>query len=346
MLKSYTYLESDHSKLHEFILSFFNRIENETGDFDISFFDPEFQAIVTRHRKILKECCENLYNTMNTWDQPKKSEFCRQIRESNNIEGICNGSPDPLKLNDIPEDIRSLTKDLFIKLYEQVLDGPAFTSQYATLREHFDAFRELNNDITVCPICGITELKTRFDKSRDQYDHYLPKSIYPLSSVNFKNLVPICTECNSFNAKGDKDTIVVSTGKLFFLYDAEHEGINIAFEIESDDTEIDNIEWSVQFSSPDPREDEIQSWRNIYEIDSRYLGLVKGRIQKWYKAYWEYMNDGDLSHLSEEDRKLTYQKYMEKDEENHLNYIKKPALETFLSGSVFAQAEAEARQYS
>lgn len=346
MLKNYKYLESDHSKLHEFILLFFRRIENETGDFDISFFDPDFQTIVNRHPKIIKQRCQDIYDIMKTWEQTKRSQFCQQIRESNNIESICCGNPNPLKVNDIPKDIRVLIKELFIKLYEQVLDGPAFTSQYATLREHFNAFKKLNSDITVCPICGISELKTQFDKKRDQYDHYLPMSIYPLSSVNFKNLVPICKDCNSFDYKGDKDIIAVSTGKLFFLYDPDHEGIDIEFVINRDDIEIDNIEWGLNFTNPDGKDDEIQSWRNIYDIDDRYIGHVKGRIAKWYKAYMEFMNYGGSSSGSDDERRQIYFDTLTIEEENGLSYIRKPAFEAFMTGSVCAQAEREAKEYS
>lgn len=40
-----------------------------------------------------------------------------------------------------------------------------------------------------CPLCGIRNVKT--------LDHYLPKSRYPLLSVNPENLVPACSECNT-----------------------------------------------------------------------------------------------------------------------------------------------------
>ncbi len=45
-----------------------------------------------------------------------------------------------------------------------------------------------------CPVCGIGEIS--------QLDHYLPKSDYPLLSVTPANLVPVCSSCNGFEAKG------------------------------------------------------------------------------------------------------------------------------------------------
>lgn len=40
-----------------------------------------------------------------------------------------------------------------------------------------------------CSICGIRKVKT--------LDHYLPKSRYPMHSVNPRNLVPACSDCNT-----------------------------------------------------------------------------------------------------------------------------------------------------
>lgn len=40
----------------------------------------------------------------------------------------------------------------------------------------------------ICPLCGINGVAT--------LDHYLPKSRYPMHSVNPKNLIPACENCN------------------------------------------------------------------------------------------------------------------------------------------------------
>ncbi len=344
MLRPYKYLQSDHSKLHEFIVAFFNRIENETGAFDMAFFNPDFQSIVNRHPTIIKRRCRDILAVLKTWPATDRSSFCEAIRTSNDIKAICEGTVRPLKTDQIPAAIRDLVKKLFIDLYEQVLDGNAFTSKYKTLRDHFIEFHKLNSECTVCPICGIHELKTQFDMGRDQYDHYLPKSLYPLSSVNFENLVPLCTECNSPSCKGANDPIAATVRRLFYPYDENHKGIDISFQIVADNIRIDDIEWAVDFTSPDGRHEEIQAWRTIYKIDDRYKGFVKGRIKQWYKAYWEYTHQGNI--LMTVLKRQDYMRFLQADKDNHLNYLRKPALEAYLDGSVLAQAEREARQYS
>jgi hypothetical protein len=283
---------------------------------------------------------------MKAWPAAEKASFCEAIRQSNDIEGICKGVVTPLKTDQIPADIRSLIKKLFVDLYEQVLDGKAFTAKYKGLKDHFDRFRKLNSDITVCPICGISELKTQFDKNRDPYDHYLPKADYPLSSVNFENLVPICDGCNSPGCKGTTDPIASSTGKLFYPYDENQKRIEIKFQILSDNIEVDNIEWGVDFVSPDGKQDEIQSWRTIYKIDDRHKAFVKGRIAKWYKVYWDHIHQGRSGTTTEQQKHDDYMRFLQGDEDSFLDYLRRPALEAYLTGSVLSQAEIEARLYS
>ncbi len=348
MLKNYKYVDYVHCRLHEFIIAFFKRIEFETKPFDISFFESDFQEIVNRHRTILKNRFKQIYEKIQLWTQTQRSQFITQIVESNDIENICNGAFTPLNVSQIHPDIRVLVKDLFDDLYNQVLDGKPFKKEFNTnLRKHFEEFRDQNKEITLCPICGIGELKTKFDKTRDQYDHYLPISIYPLSSVNFKNLVPICKECNSLDVKAHKDIInLVSNGKLFYIYDTSHKGISINLKIAKDDSKIENIQWQINFSNPDGKIDEIKSWQVIYDIDNRYIGFITGRIEGWYKSYWQYKNSSILNFMNDSQKDISYFTSLEIDNENFLNFLRLPSLNTFITGSILLKAEIEMKNYS
>jgi len=348
MIRSYKYLPSIHSRLNELVIEFFDRIQFETGPFQEQFFGYSLGYLANRHPQILKQRCIAIYSELKTWSFRERAKLFYLIRESNQIEKICCGSYEPRKLDRHATGIYKELRDLFIDLYNQVLDGDAFRELFSTnLREHFSEFRKLNSDVTICPLCGIGELKMDADKIRDQYDHYFPKSTYPLSSVNFKNLVPICRECNSTDIKGDTDIIAVSSNdKLFFLFDTNHKGIQIEFQISADHVDIENIHWEIVFTNPDNKIDEIESWRTIYHIEIRYIGYIKGRIEKWFRHYWEFVNDQDMVHLSEADRNLACFKFLDKDESLGLSFIRKPALICFLRDSVLAQATIEARLYS
>lgn len=346
MLKSYRYLDSDHCRLSEFILAFFNRVEFETGDFSMDFFEAEFRPVVTGHREILNRRLRDIYEIIRNWSQNTRTDFCQKLRDSNDIERICKREVVALKAADIPAEISRNIIRLFDDLYDQVLDGNHFMPNDQGRMEHFRQFRHYNNDITLCPFCGISELKMEFDYTRDPYDHYLAKSIYPFSSVNFKNLLPICKECNGLEVKADKDILAETAGRVFYPFDATHKGVSLHFSISRDDVNIARTEWELQATDPDGKNEEIESWKTVYNIESRYVGFVKGRIAKWHRHYWEYMHRDKISHLSDNDKYLTYHTFLELDEENHLNFIRMPALDTFVHQGVVMRAEMEAHFYS
>tara|TARA_R110002124_G_scaffold169256_7_gene336863 strand:+ start:10552 stop:11589 length:1038 start_codon:yes stop_codon:yes gene_type:complete len=295
MINNYTFYESPQNKLHDFVISFFNKIEFETTAFSEDFFIKEFyDNLVSRHTGILRKSLKNIYDIIKDWKQIDKTLFCEAIRKSNDIKGICNGDIIPWKEADIPLEVRELTKTLFIKLYEDVLKGSIFKENYGGRLDHYHAFKKIaHNDYEFCPACGMVEMKTYEDKRTDQYDHYLPKDIYPFSSVNFENLVPICIDCNSLEVKSNKD-ILSYTGKVFYPFEGNMDQIIIEIQIKTNNTDLSKIVWDIDYSCIIAKDEEIQAWKNVYNIESRHQTHVSGRIGKWYELYNDYMNDKEL----------------------------------------------------
>lgn len=83
--------------------------------------------------------------------------------------------------------IADVTKKDFQELYEKYM-----VKGKKPARDIYDAIKIT---ATVCPLCGIGPVTT--------LDHYLPKSRYPIHSVNPLNLVPACVSCQD----GKKATI-------------------------------------------------------------------------------------------------------------------------------------------
>lgn len=53
--------------------------------------------------------------------------------------------------------------------------------------------------VKVCPYCNMNYtlyLNKRDKKTRPQFDHFYPKSIYPILSLSLCNIVPVCERCN------------------------------------------------------------------------------------------------------------------------------------------------------
>ncbi len=97
-------------------------------------------------------------------------------------------------------------RDLFRHLYDLTLESAIFEEAVgSTFRDHYDRFRSLEQ--RVCPFCGLNNYRDRGPDVRSSYDHYLPRTHYPLGSVNFKNLIPMCDECNQAPNKGPRDIL-------------------------------------------------------------------------------------------------------------------------------------------
>ena len=309
MIHTYTFYVSDVNKLNGFVLKFFNRIEFETGDFSNDFFEQEFyDNLVCRHRGILLKPFKQIYAIIKGWEQAKKTELCDAIRKSNDIENICNGSVRPTKATEIEATVSILLVTLFKKLYKDVLFGEFFKPHYGDRKTHYHLFRRhANNGYENCPACGIRPMHTWVDDITDQYDHYLPKDIYPFSAVNFKNLIPICSDCNSLEVKSNDD-ILSHTGRVFYPFDVNRQEIAFDISIAKNDSDLEKIEWRIDYSCAVGQDDELTAWKAIYKIEDRHKKYLSGRIVSWNGYYWEKVNKPSFIEKvpNEIDRKAIY----------------------------------------
>jgi hypothetical protein len=148
---------------------------------------------------------------------------------------------------------------------------------YDKLRpDHYEKFFTSNN-IGKCPFCGIKDLKGIHHTKREAYDHYIPKGNYPFNSINFKNLAPMCHECNS-GYKGTKSVIGTSVrNKAFYPYSAGEpvmKNYNFDIKLKSTDVlklEAKDIELKIEL---DGFEEEVEAWKRVFGIDERYKALL------------------------------------------------------------------------
>ena len=323
MLKSYKYIETPHHFLNVNIIAFFNRIEFETGDYSTTFFDVSFyNDIVSHHKKILEEPLINIFEIIKIWEQPKRSNFCKKVKESNDIEKICKREITPLKINDIDKEITDVVdiKKMFSDLYKQVLYGNHCKNSYGDMQEHFKQFKTNENEIFKCPVCGLIPQNTKEEKKED-YDHLLPYTIYPFSSVNFKNIAPICVDCNS-DYKGDKDVLDNTGKKIFYYYDDLHhnDGITIKAKLENEKEHL----FSFTYTTIDNRTQEIESWNEIFDINTRYIKRAKGKADSWFRHYWEFLEDPTYKDVDINLKKRMYSSLYKKDPDTEA--IKSPII--------------------
>lgn len=115
---------------------------------------------------------------------------------------------------------------------------------------------------------------------------YLPKETYPFNSVNFRNLAPMCHQCNSSN-KFRQDPLFRQPGKhgcqaparmrrkAFYPYTRDKIDINIEVVLLSNDiSNLRHDQIDLKISSVDHPE-EVQTWTEVFNIEERYKDIMR-----------------------------------------------------------------------
>jgi hypothetical protein len=171
-------------------------------------------------------------------------------------------------------------------------------SRIGDIDSHYEAFVKENSE-GKCPYCGYSDIKGSHHTKREAYDHFLPKGTYPFNSVNFRNLAPMCYECNSTYKLG-KDPIRGPGGarrKAFYSYANAATAISITVVIKN--TNLANLKPSdvdLEITAPG-HEQEIASWRDVFGIDERYKAKLCAQNDgiAWIQHIVEEAENGGLT---------------------------------------------------
>lgn len=196
---------------------------------------------------------------------------------NNNIESLCHNDPAciPATYDDIKSfnpKLGEVLKAFFTQLYsENFLSLKALSAKIGSVGKHYKEFVSVNRG-GKCPFCGMSDIEGEYSHVREAYDHYLPKSKYPFSSINFHNLAPACHKCNS-GYKTTKDPLHDRHGKrrkAFYAYQTAPYQLEINLQIHSQNMDdIKPQEISISFG-PSYLADELQTWDDLYGISERY----------------------------------------------------------------------------
>lgn len=129
-----------------------------------------------------------------------------------------------------------------------------------------------NFNLKVCPYCNIENIS----RSRNyKIDHFLPKSKFPLLSMYYLNLIPICEACNSFD-QGKGNNFIFPIQNQFYkeignLIDFNYNFLNETIQLSASKKEIANFITLLQLE-------------NAYKANNLFY-LKKNYIYKYYKNY-------------------------------------------------------------
>ncbi|MFH1674499.1 MAG: hypothetical protein ABIF87_13880 [Pseudomonadota bacterium] len=363
MLFPYKYVPHTIEKLQEYINHLFLKVWCEAdGEYDIEKLHPELREIVLAiyyddsiEKDHLYGPIKEIYDLFLKIKKGRREALKKWYVNNNSIEDLCgnNNNCKPLqykRLKQLYAELAPKIEAFFKSLFTEVIKLKAVCSRIGKIDEHYKAFMT-ENDEGKCPFCGINDVKGPYHTKRDAYDHYLPKNIYPFNSINFKNLAPMCHECNSSyktvkdplykpNHRDPLHTNSNNRRKAFYPYAEEQPEIIIEIEIGNKD--INNIspdDIHLKISST-KHADEIETWKDIFGIEERYKAKCCGKNdgKVWYQMIDdEFENAKTLSDAVSEPADL-YQmtirqasKYPYAD----ANILKKPFLEACKKAGYF-----------
>lgn len=293
-------------ELQEALLSFFQRCASDTA-YNLDCFPEWFQNTLATS-DVLRERFQTIANLIQGQEEATRNHILAVFVNNNQIQELCENKNLPLEILDLVEEeidddntvnLAVEIKGLFDYLYKDVLKRQNLFGNNVNLsiRHHHEVFR--NENETVCPFCGINtypDMKAEYDEDtgtyqdrtgkRSSYDHYLFKEYYPLAEVNFRNLVPMCDECNESPNKGSKDILFTTDERdirreVFYPYNENGE---VELSVLCQDWSVYNIkgQWDANITPSNVEDAEkVETWNSVFNIFSRIANRVRGYNRHW-----------------------------------------------------------------
>ncbi|AHJ95322.1 hypothetical protein [Hymenobacter swuensis] len=293
-------IESDIGKLHQLLVHFFQYVQdNSPSKFDKSSQFPEWYSYTSNSLQVLEK---SLKEFVEDFDISEKNDIIYAFTLANKIELFFESMTDEQgnMLNipiakDFPK--RELfLNNLFLHLYKSQLSSKTSTFFEKIGDVSFgEYFTEIKNSefstkgsLLVCPFCGIHDYKLIESEGRPPFDHILPKgdSLFVFSSINLKNLIPICDACNT----------IKDTRPLLYL-DKSRKVRTLAFYPYSTGDDPYSFfvfsltctlppagvqgQWTVNMSCNHPSDPNFSTrattWLNVFNILSRYSEYISNK---------------------------------------------------------------------
>lgn len=232
-----------------------------------------------KYNNILIKCVHNIHNTQ------LQTSIYNNIDNFKTRSSMYNKLGNSSKLYEMPTDILEdgFTYENMIFLYGKLRD-----SQHA--RTYYNFILGLS---TICPYCN--------EQLSASLDHYLPKVYYPMYSIDPRNLVPSCTDCNSLK-KDKKQTygnetfhpyydIVGEERWLYCLVEETGEGLAFNFNVQKP-LDLTDLQFNkIEYHFNTLKLNEMYSILASKEIHSRIFSLTKLYELGGYQSIKDEFND-------------------------------------------------------
>lgn len=330
-----TYFSHDIEKLHNLITEFFTVVyKKDINTFNLNLLPAWY--LETENRMLQME--EQLTRFLK-FDESIKIEIIEAFLKCQDIEYVFGCDQASFVHHPIAFDFRRTISDgkidttieeflnfLFVEtLYNNQLskkDSTFSKKIHSNIGSHYLGMKAqqsfFDQDVTLCPFCGIEPLKLIESEARPDYDHLLPKgnSLYVFNAINIKNLIPIGDHCNS--KKSSKNLIFSDDERkvkclAFYPYSSppnpyELYNINLSCTELPSDVNQWKGEWNIDILPIDSNDlvtqAKIQTWDRIFNIKNRYCEFIKEHLKPLISKILKTIDTSILDLLNEVKSKL------------------------------------------
>jgi len=242
-----------------------------------------------------------VYDELSGHDRQYREAFYAAFLYDNEIQLLCDDvSLSPALKQPRFDSLHGCLHALMTHLYTSTLGTKSLVDALggADMLDHYRQFIQRNGDSYVCPFCGLSHFRDPSDGRRESYDHWLFKKYYPAAAVNFRNLVPMCAECNESPNKGENDILYGdrqrrTRRRALFPY-ANCHGVDLVVSCVHPPSIVNlNGEWHVAVSARDESETgQTDTWKSVFNIQSRLAHHIALHQRVWFT---EFLIERDLA---------------------------------------------------
>jgi hypothetical protein len=250
---------------------------------------PKYKGLVEVNSNYILNPISEIFKFCKKIHKKELNLLKKAVLHNNRIRQLCNGEIKPVLYSDLKfttltndENLRfqQLVKSFCTYLYEKCLDLETFYNIYGKTKDYYNSL--INRSLT-CRCCGLNNVLGIHHTHRSALDHFFPKGNYPFSSVNFKNLVPICDICNSKYKLSQNPYLRIEKGvgkkkkiekiievKSFYPFRRDTPKIEINIDLKSnytDKIEPKDIDISINCLG---YEEQSETWERLFGIKENY----------------------------------------------------------------------------
>ncbi|MGJ8673471.1 HNH endonuclease [Rubritalea sp.] len=282
MLQPYTYFEHDLEKWKRYVDFIVSDVWSQapTGiTFDLELFEsaPDIKEFISRcgynpraskPQQKFHQDIKSIYESCNALSSAQVREIQEWYNSSSCVASICEDNRNHcISTKELSRELRPVVC-LIVNFLKSLWNADLLGKP--NLRKHYKQFLEVNKPAR-CHFCGLSDM-VAINGYREDYDHFLPKSKYPANSIDFKNLVPTCSHCNSkFKGSTDPARNMDKSRRLaFYPYSQSNLQPGVTVTIEGfHQGSVPKDKCYILLTPEDSQE--VETWNDLYRIKDRYI---------------------------------------------------------------------------